>query len=184
MSRLRRPSIILPAVVGAAFLTSACMAPELAIGSYAADGGLLASSNKTASDHLFSMASKKDCALWRSLRGQAICKPREGDADPYAVNYSDPQRMVSEDGIRYSPPLRAAPDAPATSWDAAAYTAAPALTPPAPAATTPVVADSAPVAAPSAASAARSVPPAPTVPKKAKVWSVRKPSRGPAGPGS
>ena len=39
----------------------------------------------------------------------AFCKPREGDKDPYKVNYDDPQRMVAEDGVHYTPPLRAGP---------------------------------------------------------------------------
>ena len=69
------------------------------------------------------MVSKKDCALWRVFRGRAVCKEREGDKDPYDVDYTQPQRMVREDGVQYAPPLRAAPDAPAASWDAAAYKA-------------------------------------------------------------
>ena len=67
------------------------------------------------------MVSKKDCALWRVLRGRPVCKDREGDKDPYNVDYTQPQRMVSEDGVQYAPPLRAAAEAPAASWDAAAY---------------------------------------------------------------
>src|SRR5260370_26157242 len=118
--------LFLPLVVGLAFLTGGCGAPLVVTGaSYAADGSLLATSNKTATDHLASMISKKDCALWRAFRGRPVCKEREGDKDPYNVDYSQPQRMVSEDGVQYAPPLRAAPDAPAASWDAAAYKAAP-----------------------------------------------------------
>src|ERR1700704_4881495 len=118
--------LFLPLVVGLAFLTGACGAPLAVTGaSYAADGSLLATSNKTATDHLASMISKKDCALWRAFRGRPVCKEREGDKDPYNVDYTQPQRMVSEDGVQYAPPLRAAPDAPAASWDAAASKAAP-----------------------------------------------------------
>ena len=94
--------------------------------SYAADGGLLVASDKTSTDHMISMVSKQDCALWRVIKGRAVCKPREGDKDPYKVDYDDPQRMVAEDGVHYAPPLRATADAPATSWDAAAYKATPA----------------------------------------------------------
>lgn len=170
------PLISMPLVLGFALLTGACGAPLAVTGaSYAADGGVLLVSDKTTADHFASMVSKKDCALWRILRGRQICQEREGDLDPYNVDYNQPQRMVAEDGVHYAPPLRAAADAPATSWNDAAYKSAP------PAATSaPVTAvadaapDPAPVAAPSAAPKAR----------KAKTRSVRKPSRDRAGPAS
>lgn len=171
--RLTIPLFLLPLVVGLAFLTGACGAP-LAVteASYAADGSLLATSNKTATDHLASMISKKDCALWRVFRGRPVCKEREGDKDPYNVDYSQPQRMVSEDGVQYAPPLRAAPDAPAVSWDASAYKTVPAPAPVAPAVPVTAPADATPdpasVAAPK--------------PKKAKVRSATKPSRDQAAP--
>jgi hypothetical protein len=168
----------LPLVVGLAFLTGGCAAPLAVTGaSYAADGSLLATSNKTATDHLASMISKKDCALWRVFHGRPVCKEREGDKDPYNVDYTQPQRMVSEDGVRYAPPLRAAPDAPAASWDAAAYKAAPA---PAPAPVAPAVPVTALAdATPDPASAA---PPAAPKPKKAKARSAMTPARDRAAP--
>jgi hypothetical protein len=166
---------MLPLVAGLALLAGACGAPLVVTGaSYAADGSLLVASNKTATDHLASMVSKKDCALWRVLRGRAVCKEREGDKDPYAVDYTDPQRMVAEDGVHYAAPLRAAADAPAMSWDAATYNTPP--PPAAPSAPVTAVADAAPDPAPAAA------PPAAPKPKKAKVRSVKKPSRDRAAP--
>jgi hypothetical protein len=168
--------IFMPLVAGLALLTGACGAPLVVTGaSYAADGSLLATSNKTATDHLASMVSKKDCALWRVFRGRPVCKEREGDKDPYNVDYNQPQRMVSEDGVQYAPPLRPAADAPAASWDAAAYKSAPA----APSVPVTAVADAAPDPAPAAA------PPAAPKPKKAKTArSVKKPSRDRAVPAS
>jgi hypothetical protein len=168
--------LFLPLVVGLALLTGACGAPLAVTGaSWAADGSLLVTSDKTATDHLASMMSKKDCALWRVFRGRPVCKEREGDKDPYNVDYSQPQRMVSEDGVQYAPPLRASADAPAASWDAAAYKNVPA--PAAPSVPVTAVADAAPDPAPTAAA-----PPAPK-PKKAKTArSVKKPSRDQAAP--
>ena len=160
--------LFLPLVVGFALLTGACAAPLALTGaSYAADGGLLVASNKTSTDHFVSMVSNKDCALWRVLRGRAVCKEREGEQNPYDVDYTQPQRMVGEDGVQYAPPLHAAADAPPTSWDAAAYKSAPA--PAAPVAPVTAVADAAPDPAPAAAPAAAPKP------KKAKVRSVKKP---------
>ena len=150
--------------------------------SYAADGTSLVASDKTVTDHLASMVSKKDCALWRVLRGRAVCKEREGDKDPYNVNYYEPQRMVGEDGVHYAPPLRPAADAPASSWDAAAYKAAP-TAPPAPVT---AVAQGANDAAPTVLAETTPSSPAPPAakPKKPKKHSVKKPSRRPAAPAS
>lgn len=177
MSSFRLPLRCLPLVLGMTLLTGACGAP-LAVSavSYGSDGAMLVATDKTGTDHLASMVSKKDCALWRAFRGREICKEREeGAKDPYAVDYNEPQRSVSEDGTTYGPPLRPAPDAPAASWDAAAYKPGPTPTP-APAEPVTAVADATPADAPVA------VPAAPKA-KKAKVArSVKKPSRGRAAP--
>ena len=167
----------MPLVAGLALLTGACGAPLAVTGaSYAADGGMLAASNKSATDHLASMMSKKDCALWRVFKGRPVCQEREGDKDPYNVDYTQPQRMVSEDGVQYAPPLRPAADAPAASWDAAAYKAAPA--PAAPAVPVTALADATPD--PAADGLAGAAP----KPKKAKVRSAKKPLRDRAAPPS
>jgi hypothetical protein len=99
--------------------------------SYGADGVALVDSGKTTTDHLASMVSKKDCALWRIVRNQRVCRERDGE-DPYKVDYDAVERQPSEDGVAYTPPLHAAADAPATSWTAEAYKPA-AATEPAPA---------------------------------------------------
>jgi hypothetical protein len=173
MSSFRLPILFSPLVLGLALLTGACGAP-LAVSavSYGSDGAMLVATDKTGTDHLASMVSKKDCALWRLFRGRQVCKEREeGAKDPYAVDYNEPQRSVSEDGTTYGPPLRAAPDAPAASWDAAAYKTSPTPSP-APAEPVTAVAEAVPAEAPAAVSAAPK-------PKKAKVArSVKKPSRG------
>ena len=171
--------LYLPLIAGLALLTGACGAPLAVTGAgYAADGGMLAASNKSATDHLASMMSKKDCALWRAFKGRPVCKEREGDKDPYNVDYTQPQRMVSEDGVQYAPPLRPAAGAPAASWDAAAYKSAPAPAPTAPAVPVTALADATPDPAPTASPA-----PAPK-PKKAKVRSAKKPLRDRAVPPS
>ncbi|OFX03401.1 MAG: hypothetical protein A3D94_21100 [Alphaproteobacteria bacterium RIFCSPHIGHO2_12_FULL_66_14] len=182
-----RPSILaLPLVAGLALLTGACGVPlAVSAGSYAADGGLLAASNKTSTDHLASMVSKKDCALWRLFRGREVCNEREeGAKDPYAVDYNEPQRSVSEDGTKYGPPLRATQDAPASSWDSAAYKDAAPAPSPAPAEPVTAVADAVPAPEPAAAPAASPATPKATKATKAKVArSVKKkPSRGQAAP--
>lgn len=182
----RLPFITLSLVVGAGLMTGACGLPLAVSGAgYAADGGLLVTSDKTSGDHMISMVSKQDCALWRVIKGRAVCKPREGDKDPYKVDYGDPQRMVAEDGVHYAPPLRSTAAVPASSWDAAAYKAAP-TAPTAPAQPVTAVAQGSNDAAPAAVAEPPppSSPPPAAKPKKPRKHSVKKPSQRPAAPAS
>src|SRR5438094_6879205 len=123
MSFPRLTSLVLPLVLGLPLVTGGCGAPvAVAAASYGADGVSLAESGKTTGDHFTSMVTKKDCAFWRVLRNQNICRAREGDRDPYQVNYNEPFRDQSEGGgVEYHAPLRSAANAPVASWDAAAY---------------------------------------------------------------
>lgn len=139
-------------------MTAACGLPlAVTAVSYGADGISLATTQKSGADHLASMASKKDCAIWRMFRNIPICKEREDGRDPYDVDYNTPDRMVSEAGIEYQSPPRYAIDAPATSWDAAAYNK------PAPA---PLQPAAEPVTAVAEAPAAEVAPPAALPPHK------------------
>ena len=153
MSFPRLTLLMLPVALGLPLLTGGCGVPvAVAAASYGADGVSVVESGKTTTDHLASIVSKKDCALWRVFRSRSVCEERDpSKPDPYKVNYDEPFRQQSESGLEYSTPPRAAPNAPATSWDAAAYKPVPAE--PAPPATavaesvTPVVAPPAPVPA-------------------------------------
>ncbi|MBS0541292.1 MAG: hypothetical protein JSR47_21185 [Proteobacteria bacterium] len=182
MSSPRLSLLLLPIVLGLPLLTGACGAPvAVAAVSYGADGVSLMETGKTGTDHLASMVSKKDCALWRVFRNQTVCRERDGKTDPYDVSYDEPFRQPTEGGaVEYAPPPHAAPDAPATSWDSTAY-AKPATQ----AVPTTAVAD-APSAAPTPEPVAEAAPapePAPPVQtahkarhKKAKPVAARKPS--------
>ena len=188
MSTIRLAFITFPVVLGFAVLTSACGVPLAVSGAgYAADGGLLVETHKTSTDHLISMVSKQDCALWRVIKGRKVCQERVGE-DPYKVDYNDPQRSVSEDGVQYGPPLRPSADAPAASWDAAAYRQEPAPVHPAAEPTTAIAetspAAAAPVAAPASAAPAKPAAAAPAKAAKPKARSVRKTSPRPAASGS
>jgi hypothetical protein len=169
---------ILPLVAGQALLTSACGVPAaVSAASYAADGGLLATSDKTSTDHVYSVVTKQDCAIWRIFRGRQICTARADGKDPYNTDYTEPQRSVSESGVEYSAPLRPQPNAPAVSWDPAVYKTPPVAPP---AAEGPMTANVESVAEPVSPAATASS--APAKPKKAKTVqrSAKKPSRGPA----
>ena len=186
MSSFKLSSLfLLPLVAGMALLTSACGVPvAVSAASYAADGGLLATSNKTSTDHIASVVTKKDCAIWRVFRGRQMCTQRADGEDPYDTDYTEPQRSVSESGVSYSSPLRPQSDTPAVSWDAATYEA-PAAAPPAPtpaARQEPVAATVEPV--PARVTPAPTVSSTPSKSKKARTAqrSAKKPSRGPAAP--
>src|SRR5229473_2425339 len=163
MSFPRLTLLLLPISFGLPLLTGGCGAPAgVVAANYGADGVSLADSGKTTGDHFTSMVSKKDCAFWRVLRNEKVCHDREGDRDPYQVNYNEPFRDQSEGGgVEYHAPLRAAPNAPVSSWDAAAYKPAP--PPPTPAQPVTAVADATPTPAPKPV-----IAPAPTKAKKPK----------------
>ena len=83
-------------------LMGGCAIPvAVSIASYAADGVLLLTTDKAGSDHLLSLGTGQDCAMWRVVRGREICsgyKPG-GDRDPYKVDYDAPHREVGEGGM-------------------------------------------------------------------------------------
>jgi hypothetical protein len=147
--------LTLPLTFGLPLLAGACGAPVAVTAvSYGADGVSLAESGKSTTDHLASMVTKKDCAFWRVFRNEKVCHEREGDHDPYQVDYSQPTRQSSEDGVSYVPPLNAPAGSPATSWTADAYEARP-----------PAVATAVPVE-PTHAVVADATPPPPAVSPK------------------
>ena len=115
--------------VGLPLLAGGC-APAV---SYGVDGVSYAESGKSTSDHFMSMVSKKDCALWRAFRNENVCHPRPDGKDPYHVNYDTAERMPSEDGVSYAPPLHQTADEPASSWSTEAYAKKPEPAPAAPA---------------------------------------------------
>ena len=163
--------------LGLPLLVGGCAGAAVTAASYGADGVSYAESGKSTTDHFASMVSKKDCAFLRVFRSQNVCRPREGDKDPYKVDYDTAERQPSEDGVAFAPPLRPASDAPATSWTAEAYKPAAAPTPsPAPEEPAAAVADAKPAPPPAPAPKAAAHKPAK---KKAKAHAkAKKPSPG------
>jgi hypothetical protein len=81
-------------------LLSGCgLPPAVMIASYAADGISYVATGKSVSDHGISAVTGRDCAVWRIIKGKAICTDQpEKRADPAPV----------EDGQQATAP----PDAP------------------------------------------------------------------------
>ncbi|HLG49584.1 MAG TPA: hypothetical protein VKY24_25290 [Reyranella sp.] len=135
--------------LGLPLLTGGCAVSAVTAASYGVDGASYADSGKSTSDHFMSMVSKKDCALWRVFRNESICHARDpGAKDPYHVNYDTAERVPSEDGVSYAPPLHQTADEPASSWTADAYAKKPDAAPAAPAEPVVAAAEPAPAAPP------------------------------------
>ena len=154
-------------VLGLPLLTGGCAVTAVTAASYGADGASYADSGKSTTDHFISMVSKKDCAMFRALRNENVCHPRDpGAKDPYQVNYDTAERMPSEDGVSYAPPLHQTAGEPASSWTSEAYAKksdpAPATAP-----SEPVVAATEPAPAPPPVARKPATTPKP-VKKKAK----------------
>jgi hypothetical protein len=132
--------------LGLPLLAGGCAGAAVTAASYGADGASYAESGKSTADHFMSMVSKKDCALWRVFRNENVCHARPDGRDPYRVDYDTAERMQSEDGVSYAPPLRQAADEPASSWTSEAYAKKPETAPAA--LTEPVVATAEPAPPP------------------------------------
>jgi hypothetical protein len=169
MSFPRLAQLPLLAVICLPLVTAGCGVP-LAVSavSYGADGASLMKTGKTGTDHLISMTSKQDCAMWRMVKGQPICKDREDGKDPYDVDYTTPERVVSEDGVSYMAPPRPPAGAPASSWDATVYKSEPKAPGTKPEPTTMVAehAPETPVVAPPPETTVAAPPPRAASPKK------------------
>jgi hypothetical protein len=73
-SKMHRIPRLLPVLLFTLF-TAGCSLP-IQVASLVADGISLFTTEKTVSDHGISMAMDKDCAVWRGLGGDEICKDK------------------------------------------------------------------------------------------------------------
>lgn len=88
-------------LIGVSGLLSGCAIPVVALGGYAADGGLIVATGKSSTDHLVSMNTKRDCGAFRAVtKGGPLCKDwPEGTTDPYHVDPNAPFRAGSDSGV-------------------------------------------------------------------------------------
>lgn len=69
-----------------ALLSGCGLPPAVMIASYAADGVSYVATGKSVSDHGISKVTGRDCALWRIIKGEAVCKDEPTQrADPAPV---------------------------------------------------------------------------------------------------
>jgi cell division protein FtsN len=76
-------------VIACTMVLSGCALPvPFQIASWAIDGISLLATKKSLTDHGISMATQKDCALWRGIKGDEICSTY-GDSGTIAVAAAD-----------------------------------------------------------------------------------------------
>ncbi len=69
---------------GSILLLADCAAipPAVSVATWAIDGATLVFSGKTVSDHAISAVARKDCSLWRLLKGEPMCKDYPAEDGP------------------------------------------------------------------------------------------------------
>src|SRR5690348_16693932 len=69
-----------------ALLSGCGLPPAVMIASYAADGVSYIATGKSVSDHGISEVTGRDCALWRVVKGESVCKDQPAQrANPAPV---------------------------------------------------------------------------------------------------
>lgn len=86
--------------------------PALTIATYAIDGISLVVSGKSVSDHAISVLARKDCRMWRVLKGSPICQP---ETTVVAVARLPPMPLRAASAGTRPPELHAALAAPAVA---------------------------------------------------------------------
>lgn len=114
------------AVVLCSVLLGACAIPApLKFASWALDGIAYLTTEKSVTDHGISLVAQQDCALWRGVTGEPICRSEDGTV--IAVAASDGQSIGNAEGGVPSDArtlIALAPAAGPADPDAAAFRAA------------------------------------------------------------
>ncbi len=111
----RRPAAVMLVVSsGVLFLSACALPPSVQIASWVADGISYIATKKSLTDHGISLLTQRDCALWRGIKGEAIC--RDPDAGTFAVASGDSEKtpdaiFAAEKNASkpFAVPIRAAP---------------------------------------------------------------------------
>ena len=89
-------------VAGSILLLAGCAAipPAVSVATWAIEGTSLAFSGKSVSDHAISAVARKDCAMWRILKGEPVCEdhpaengPARAAVTPLPAAPSEPARL-------------------------------------------------------------------------------------------
>jgi len=79
-------------------LLAGCAPPAVQIASWVVDGILYVTTGKSAPDHAISVAMKKDCAMWRVVKGVEICSDlAPAESDDILVAMGDDETLSQDD---------------------------------------------------------------------------------------
>ncbi len=82
--------VMLAVSSGVLFLSACAVPPSVQIASWVADGISYIATQKSLTDHGISLLAQRDCALWRGIKGEAIC--RNPDSGTFAVASGDGEK--------------------------------------------------------------------------------------------
>jgi len=86
-----------------ALLSGCGLPPAVMIASYAADGVSYVATGKSVSDHGISEVTGRDCAVWRIIKGDPICKDEPTQqANPAPVEIGQQATLPPEDLPRHA----------------------------------------------------------------------------------
>src|SRR3990167_3737344 len=94
MGILNRVSLILCA----SFLGACALPAQVQMASWALDGVSMLTSGKSVTDHGISILAKKDCAIWRGVKGDDICREGEDILTAFAEAILTPAEAPVEVG--------------------------------------------------------------------------------------
>lgn len=81
------------------------------VASWAIDGILFLTTEKSATDHGISLVAQKDCALWRGLKGEGICsEPADHDGTALASAEGEDATVATEELADFTTAAGPAPD--------------------------------------------------------------------------
>ncbi len=86
----RLVGVMLVVSSGVLFLSACAVPPSIQIASWVADGISYIATQKSLTDHGISFIAQRDCALWRGVKGEAIC--RDPDSGTFAVASGDGEK--------------------------------------------------------------------------------------------
>ncbi len=86
----RLAGVMLVVSSGVLFLSACAVPPSIQIASWVADGISYIATQKSLTDHGISFIAQRDCALWRGVKGEAIC--RDPDSGTFAVASGDGEK--------------------------------------------------------------------------------------------
>jgi hypothetical protein len=100
----RSAGIMLAVSSGVLFLSACVLPPSVQIASWVADGVSYIITQKSLTDHGISFITQRDCALWRGIKGEAICRDPGGGTVAVAANDGEEVALAGFETAAGGPP--------------------------------------------------------------------------------